>query len=94
MKRYRLTGMLDARGIEPDPEGPLVFYSEVARWLNDPVLRALQEYAGALVAWDARPHEGVHSVESAGLDDGLRAALRAERAKKDAHHAAIAEGIS
>lgn len=79
MKRFRLTGMLDARGIEPDREGPLVFYSEVALLLSNPVMAALSEYAAKLAEWDARPHEGVHSFESAGLDDGLRAALRAAR---------------
>lgn len=81
MKRYRLTGMLDARGIEPDPEGPLVFYSEVAPLLSDPVQDALCDYADKLHAWDASTHEGVHAFESAGLDDGLRAALSAERAE-------------
>ena len=29
MKRYCLTGMLDARGIEPDPEGFLVLWADV-----------------------------------------------------------------
>lgn len=79
MKRYRLTGMLDARGIEPDPEGPLVFVRD-ARLLTPGVLDALTDYADRLAAWDASPHEGVHAFESAGLDDDLRAALRAARA--------------
>lgn len=81
MKRYRLTGMLDSRGIEPDPEGPLVFYSEVAPLLSPGLLDALIDYAEKLAAWDADTTPRVHSFESMGLDDGLRAALRAERAK-------------
>lgn len=91
MKRYRLTGMFDACGIEEDPEGFLVRYDDVQpligpvlALLNEPVMAALVDYADKLGAWDAKPHEGVHSFESAGLDDGLRAALRAERAKAGA----------
>lgn len=86
MKRYQLNG-------RPHPEGPLVYYSEVAPLLSPELLVALIDYAEKLAAWDARPHEAVHSFEDAGLDDGLRAALRAGRAKQDAHYAAIAEGI-
>jgi hypothetical protein len=82
VKRYRLTGMLDARGIEPDPEGFLVRYVDVASLLSDQVQVALLDYAEKLDAWDASTHEGVHSFESAGLDDGLRAALRAERDRR------------
>lgn len=33
MKRYRLTGMLDARGIEPDEGGMLVLYQDHAELL-------------------------------------------------------------
>lgn len=80
MKRYRLTGMLDARGIELDPEGPLVLYDDVPL-LRPGVLDALMDYAEKLAAWDADQTPRVHSFEGAGLDDGLRAALRAARAK-------------
>lgn len=81
MRRWRLTGMLDARGIEPDPDGPLMLYDDVALLLSDPVMEALAVYVVRLAAWDADTSPRVHAFESAGLDDGLRAALRAERAE-------------
>jgi hypothetical protein len=44
------------------------------------VCAALAEYAAALAAFDATYTDGVHAFEGAGLDDGLRVAIRAERA--------------
>lgn len=79
MKRYRLTGMLDARGIEPDPEGRFVLWKDMAPLLTDPVTVALADYAARLEAWDVASHEGIHAFEDADLDVGLRAALRAAR---------------
>lgn len=77
--RYRLTGMLDARGIEPDPDGPLVRWADVAPLLSEPVLAALAGYALRLAAWDAAPHEGVHAFEGVEMIDPLQDAIRAER---------------
>ena len=80
MQRYRLTGQPRSPWIEPDPAGPLVFLAEIAPLLEPGLLEVLVDYADRLAVWDARTGEGVHSFESMGLDDKLRAWMRAHRA--------------
>lgn len=87
MKRYRLATSYPGPGVsfgfQPDPEGLIVLWEDIAPLLSDPVLRALADYAAKLAAWDTRPQEGdaAHAFGDAGLVDGLAAALRAERVK-------------
>lgn len=83
MIRYRLTGDFDGGAFVPDPAGGFVMWRDVAPFLSNPVMAALDDYAAKLAAWDARPQEGdaAHAFGDAGLVDGLAAALRDARGK-------------